>query len=707
MGKQNLSEEKQPRKSFSIMWRHMLLMVILVLLSVVVMSVQYSIFLNTLTKEKLEKTQITLDRDCAAFSEEVWLPYAIPDAIEKTRYYEYIRAEQSGVLQKKYYSVMALLSSALSNQVYLQRLSTETVLYFKGCNALVTTQKAWYDAGDCFKNGIVYENLDAAVVLGHLRSRDPLTIFPVQNVKIGGKTGNYLSVIIHPVESSNSVLTMYPAETVLSSLGYEYLPEGSYLKLEMQNGPVLMEYPSTFPTEEQDDYLSLSAKVDSLKVQVTVQMPKDIFAQQLKDSKVVGMVLIAFVVALGLGLACVLSRVSIEPIRRLVSAHDEGEQSRGGDELASLDRILTASREQSTGLRDMLVASQISKLYSGAVLSQSDEDFLRRTALTEEKDRRLALIQADQRVTELLGPSLEGALAGCIWVALGPCQTGLVMDAQEKNLASLTRLLERMNQQLEGEKKGIHCGISAPVRELSSFSLAVRQAKLVLPVEKGIALYCGKGDHGHIYSRLQHERLYQSIFEANEEEARQMIDYLTGQLTVENTREVYYNVRFTLRSAAEEMELDISTFDVEYDVTKTPHQNMEELTKMLKDMFRQMRRRSEGAIIEKQEAMMVWIRENACVDSMCVAVIAEHFSVSEKKVYETVRSMTGMTPNAYLVSIRMKKAGRLLYATQLSIAQIGKQCGYPAESTFYRSFRNYYGMTPKQYRENGSLPKNE
>ena len=705
---ENERGRKRSQRRFSVMWRHMLLMTVLLLLSVAVMSLHYSISLDTLTKEKLEKTQISLDRDCSAFSEEAWLPYAIPDAIERTRYYDYIRAVRTGVLPEKYYSVMMLISDALSNQMYLQRLSAESVLYFSGCNAVVTTQRPWYDAADCFQNGIVYESMDEQVVLGHLRSHNYLTIFPLQRVKVNGQTQEILTVIIRPSGSSNSIMSLYTRDTVLSALGYDYLPEGTYLMLETLEGQTLMEYPAAFPDDErQENYLTLTAPVGALKAQVTVLISKAAFAQQLKPVQAVGMGLIVFVTVLGLVLSVILSRISVEPIRRLVSTHDEGEQSSGGDELVNLGRILSASRERSAGLRDMLVASQISKLYSGAVLSQSDEGFLRKTALPKDQEYRLALIQADPRVTVLLGPALEGALEGCLWVALGPSQTALVMDAQEKTLAALTQLLEGMNQQLEADEQGIQCGVSNPVRELSCFPLAVRQAKLAMPTEKGVMLYRGGGEGGHLYSRLQHERLYQSIFENNEEEALRMIAQITDKLTAENVREVFYNVRFTLRSAAEEMELDTSVFDVEYDVTKIPRRNMEKLTEMLRDMFRQLHSRSEGTVTNKQEAMMAWIRGHACDLTICATEVAEQFSTSEKKVYETVRSMSGMTLNEYLVSLRMKKAGRLLYATQLSISQIGEQCGYPADSTFYRVFRNYYGMTPNQYRRNGALPSNE
>ena len=36
----------------------------------------------------------------------------------------------------------------------------------------------------------------------------------------------------------------------------------------------------------------------------------------------------------------------------------------------------------------------------------------------------------------------------------------------------------------------------------------------------------------------------------------------------------------------------------------------------------------------------------------------------------------------------------------LKIVQVGRACGYENQSYFNRLFKNYYGVTPKQYREN-------
>lgn len=63
---------------------------------------------------------------------------------------------------------------------------------------------------------------------------------------------------------------------------------------------------------------------------------------------------------------------------------------------------------------------------------------------------------------------------------------------------------------------------------------------------------------------------------------------------------------------------------------------------------------------------------------------------------------TGKSPQEFLISYRMTKAAELLKLTELSIADIGNAVGYPNQLHFSRAFKNVYGTSPRQWRnENG------
>lgn len=71
------------------------------------------------------------------------------------------------------------------------------------------------------------------------------------------------------------------------------------------------------------------------------------------------------------------------------------------------------------------------------------------------------------------------------------------------------------------------------------------------------------------------------------------------------------------------------------------------------------------------------------------------------------REEMGKSPQEFLISYRMTKATELLKLTRLSIADIGNGVGYPNQLHFSRAFKNVYGISPRQWRnENvGENPK--
>ena len=59
----------------------------------------------------------------------------------------------------------------------------------------------------------------------------------------------------------------------------------------------------------------------------------------------------------------------------------------------------------------------------------------------------------------------------------------------------------------------------------------------------------------------------------------------------------------------------------------------------------------------------------------------------------------GKTPQEFLINYRMSKATELLKMTKLSIADIGNAVGYPNQLHFSRAFKNIYGVSPKNWRD--------
>lgn len=58
----------------------------------------------------------------------------------------------------------------------------------------------------------------------------------------------------------------------------------------------------------------------------------------------------------------------------------------------------------------------------------------------------------------------------------------------------------------------------------------------------------------------------------------------------------------------------------------------------------------------------------------------------------------GKSPQEFLISYRMSKAGELLKLTSLSIGDIGNAVGYTNQLHFSRAFKNTYGLSPRAWR---------
>ena len=52
--------------------------------------------------------------------------------------------------------------------------------------------------------------------------------------------------------------------------------------------------------------------------------------------------------------------------------------------------------------------------------------------------------------------------------------------------------------------------------------------------------------------------------------------------------------------------------------------------------------------------------------------------------------------------MRMQMAKKLLVETTSTIDEIMYKVGYDNRSTFYKNFKEYYGVTPKEYRNHHS-----
>lgn len=80
--------------------------------------------------------------------------------------------------------------------------------------------------------------------------------------------------------------------------------------------------------------------------------------------------------------------------------------------------------------------------------------------------------------------------------------------------------------------------------------------------------------------------------------------------------------------------------------------------------------------------------------------LAERLNYNIVWLSRMVKNLTGKTYTELIQIKRMNQAAYLLENTRIPVADIGYYVGYENLSYFYRTFRKYYGETPRHYRLN-------
>ncbi len=82
-----------------------------------------------------------------------------------------------------------------------------------------------------------------------------------------------------------------------------------------------------------------------------------------------------------------------------------------------------------------------------------------------------------------------------------------------------------------------------------------------------------------------------------------------------------------------------------------------------------------------------------------VGKLADKACMSKPTFYRYFKKTVGMSPADFVSTRRMQLAKQLLVQESRAVADVGHSVGYNNTSHFIRSFKKYYGFTPKQYQK--------
>lgn len=96
-----------------------------------------------------------------------------------------------------------------------------------------------------------------------------------------------------------------------------------------------------------------------------------------------------------------------------------------------------------------------------------------------------------------------------------------------------------------------------------------------------------------------------------------------------------------------------------------------------------------------------YINDNLSNPDLSVQQLVEHTNISRTKLYLNVKRLTGLTPSQLILDKKMEQARQLLHSTSLTASEISYRLGYCSPNHFSRQFKEYYRLSPGEFRKKG------
>ena len=90
-------------------------------------------------------------------------------------------------------------------------------------------------------------------------------------------------------------------------------------------------------------------------------------------------------------------------------------------------------------------------------------------------------------------------------------------------------------------------------------------------------------------------------------------------------------------------------------------------------------------------------------EEVTVEAVTKELGYTRQYISGRFHRITGRLLSHFLKEKRLEKAARLLRSGNIRVSQVARRCGFDSENYFRQQFRMRYGMSPRQFRSNGSV----
>ena len=96
--------------------------------------------------------------------------------------------------------------------------------------------------------------------------------------------------------------------------------------------------------------------------------------------------------------------------------------------------------------------------------------------------------------------------------------------------------------------------------------------------------------------------------------------------------------------------------------------------------------------------LLLYIAEHIA-EPISLEILSKKLFVNKYSISRIFSEQIGCSLHTYVNALRVELAQNLLRGAQVNTSDLIARCGFESERTFYRTFREHCGMTPRQYRQ--------
>jgi ABC-type sugar transport system substrate-binding protein/DNA-binding response OmpR family regulator/nitrogen-specific signal transduction histidine kinase len=93
-----------------------------------------------------------------------------------------------------------------------------------------------------------------------------------------------------------------------------------------------------------------------------------------------------------------------------------------------------------------------------------------------------------------------------------------------------------------------------------------------------------------------------------------------------------------------------------------------------------------------------FLEANIANSDLTVEELAAFLNISRVQLYRKVKAILGINVSDHINNLRLGKAAKMLKTSDLNIAEVGYATGFSSPNYFSTSFKNKYGVSPKEYK---------